>query len=115
MGQVWSKANFDGTLERTHLGGHGSVLAVTGQNPGPDGDWGTEDEEYVALNTVPVSVSMDATPGDSGADPMDRVRGFNSMHRGGASFVRADGSVEFILDDVDQAFYRAMSTIAGKD
>jgi prepilin-type processing-associated H-X9-DG protein len=36
--------------------------------------------------------------------------GFNSKHPGGANFALGDGSVTFILDDLDTTIYRAMST-----
>jgi hypothetical protein len=41
MGQVWSKADFDGSGRGAFQGGRGSVLAVTAQNPGPDGIFDT--------------------------------------------------------------------------
>ena len=115
MGQVWSKANFDATKVYKHLGGHGSVLAVTAQNPGPDGDFGTADDLLALLNSAPVSVSLDAAPGPNCHDSGDRVRGFFSYHPGGANFVLADGSVKYVSDDIAPATYRALSTVAGSD
>ena len=115
MGQVWSKADFDGLMETGHKGGHGSVLAVTAQNPGPDGKFATGDDVLAPLNTVPVAVSIDATPGPRCDDPLDRVRGFYGLHQGGASFVFGDASVRFIAADVRPATYWALSTIAGSE
>ena len=115
MGQVWSKANFDGTRVYSHLGGHGSVLAVTAQNPGTDGVYGTTDDLLAPLNESPVSVSVDASPGPDCQDSGDRIRGFYSYHTGGANFVYADASVRFVSDDVAPSTYRAMSTIAGSE
>ncbi len=115
MGQVWSKANFDGTNANRHLGGHGSVLAVTAQNPGPDGRFRTDDDVLASLNTAPVSVAIDASPGPDCQDSRDRVRGFFSYHLGGANFVFADASVKFIADEISQSTYRALSTIAGSE
>ncbi len=115
MGQVWSKANFDATKVYSHLGGHGSVLAVTAQNPGPDGDFGTDDDLLAPLNTGPVSVSLDASPGSNCHDLGDRVRGFFSYHSGGANFVFGDASVRFVNDDISPPTYWALSTIAGSD
>ena len=60
MGQVWSKASFDGLNETGHQGGHGSVLAVTAQNPGPDGIYETSDDVLAPLNQTPIDVSIDA-------------------------------------------------------
>ena len=115
MGQVWSKANFDGTNANRHLGGHGSVLAVTAQNPGPDSRYGTEDDILARLNTAPVSVTIDASPGPDCQDSRDRVRSFFSYHGSGANFVFADASVRFITDEISQSTYRALSTIAGSE
>jgi prepilin-type N-terminal cleavage/methylation domain-containing protein/prepilin-type processing-associated H-X9-DG protein len=41
------------------------------------------------------------------------VRGFRSMHPGGAQFALADGSVQFVQDSIDHLVYRAMSTRKG--
>ena len=59
MGQVWSKADFDGFNETGHHGGHGSVLAVTAQNSGVDGRFSTSDDILALLNENPASVSID--------------------------------------------------------
>ena len=115
MGQVWSKASFDGTDTSPHLGGRGSVLAVTAQNPGPDGDYGTGDDVLAPLNSTPVSVSIDGSVGADCKDLRDRVRGFYSFHSGGANFVFADTSVRFIADDISPSTYRALSSIAGSE
>ncbi len=115
MGQVWSKANFDGINETGHLGGRGSVLAVTAQNPGDDGEWDTNDDILATLNAQPVMVSIDANPGTDCQDPLDRVRGFNSFHPDGAHFLLGDGSVHFIVESIDAAVYRGLSTVAGSE
>jgi prepilin-type N-terminal cleavage/methylation domain-containing protein/prepilin-type processing-associated H-X9-DG protein len=44
-----------------------------------------------------------------------RVPGFRSNHPGGASFLLADGSVQWVSDDIELAVYRAASTVAGQD
>jgi hypothetical protein len=111
MGQVWSKADFDGIREAGQHGGTGSVLAVTAQNSGGDEVWGTNDDVLAPLNRVPIDVSIDASPGPDCHDDLDRVRGFHSFHTVGSYFVFADGSVRFIDNNVDPATYRAMSTI----
>jgi len=113
MGQVWSKAGFDGLNETGHEGGHGSVLAVTAQNPGPDGQFATSDDVLAPLNVVPVDVSIDNAPGPDCRDSEDRIRGFYSFHSGGANFVLADGSVHFISDNISAREYRDLSTIDG--
>jgi prepilin-type N-terminal cleavage/methylation domain-containing protein/prepilin-type processing-associated H-X9-DG protein len=41
------------------------------------------------------------------------VRGFRSLHPGGAQFALADGSVQFVQESVDHSVYRAMATRSG--
>ena len=115
MGQVWSKASFDGLNETGHQGGHGSVLAVTAQNPGPDGRFETSDDVSAPLNQTPIDVSIDATPGADCQDPMDRVRGFYSFHSGGSNFLHGDGSVRLVDESISAIIYRAHSNIAGNE
>jgi prepilin-type processing-associated H-X9-DG protein len=115
MGQVWSKADFDGRAEYPHQGGRGSILAVTTQNPGPDGVYGTADDLLAPLNPWQrgVQVSVDESFDDSCNNPNDRVREFASLHPGGANFLFADGSVHFVTDTIAFRVYQALSTIQG--
>ena len=106
MGQVWSKADFDGLNETGHQGGHGSV-------PGSDGIINTTDDLYTPLNSTPVNVSIDANPGDNCTDSMDRVRGFYSFHAGASQFVMGDGSVRAISENIASLIYQGLSTIDG--
>ena len=105
MGQVWSSADFDGTGGAGFHGGRGSVLAVTAQNP----------NLLAPLNRLPVSVSVDGSPGASCNSPDDRVRNFHSMHTGGANFLLGGGSVRFVNENINQTLYQALSTIAGRE
>ncbi len=109
MGQVWSKANFDGTNNAGHLGGRGSLVAVTAQNPGPDGQWDTDDDVLARVNQLPVDVSIDVAPNDNGNE-LDRVRGFISFHPQTCNFVFADGSTHAIDENISPSLYRAVST-----
>ena len=43
----------------------------------------------------------------------NEVRGFKSLHPGGAHFVMVDGSVHFISESIDHNIYRALATRAG--
>jgi len=115
MGQVWSKADFDGLNETGNEGGHGSVLAVTAQNPGPDGEFGTTDDILAPLNAIPTSVSIDWTPNLDCQDPLDRARGFYSFHVGGGNFLIADGSVHFVNESISPTVYQGFSTIDGDE
>ena len=115
MGQVWSKADFDGTIEAGHEGGRGSVLAVTAQNAGSDGRFDTPDDRLAPLNFTPVDVSLDAMVGPDCGDPLDRVRGFYSLHLGGANFLFGDGTVRFVSDQIAPIAYLAISTIDGAE
>ena len=114
MGQVWSKANFDGINLAGHLGGRGSVMAVTAQNAGPDGQWATADDLLAPINQQPVDVSVDAVPADGGG-ALDRVRGFLSFHPQTCNFVFADGSTHSISEGISAELYRAISTRAGSE
>lgn len=114
MGQVWSKADFDGVSGEGNEGGRGSCLAATSQNPGPDGDWDTPDDILEPLNGKPLNISIDASPsaGDN-QNPLDRVRGFYSFHPAGANFILGGGSVKFIKETIDATTYRQLSTMNG--
>jgi prepilin-type N-terminal cleavage/methylation domain-containing protein/prepilin-type processing-associated H-X9-DG protein len=72
-----------------------------------DGDWATCS---IPLNYLPKNYSpedfKDATISKS-------VRGFKSLHPGGAQFVMADGSVHFVQEDIETATYRALATRDG--
>jgi prepilin-type processing-associated H-X9-DG protein len=113
MGQVWSKADFDG--DATHRGGRGSVLAVTTQNAGPDGILGTADDVLAPLNPFPrgVQVSEQFVPGNECDNTDDRIREFASLHPGGANFLMTDGAVRFVSQTIDFRVYQALSTIQG--
>jgi len=113
MGQVWSKADFDG--DTTTRGGRGSVLAVTTQNPGPDAVFGDADDVLAPLNPFPrgVQVSEKYLPGNPCGNTDDRIREFASLHRGGANFLMADSSVRFVAQTIDFRTYQALSTIQG--
>ncbi len=114
MGQVWSKANFDGNNPVDNPdGGRGSVLAVTSQNPGMDGEYGTGDDVPAPLNANPLWVANDDLSNTGCDDLADRVRNFASLHPDGAHFLFGGGSVRFINERIDQGLYRDLSTIAG--
>lgn len=115
MGQVWSKADFDGRQGFGNKGGRGSVLAVTSQNAGVDGVFGTTDDVLAPLNPFRrgVQVSVDLSFDNSCSNPDDRVREFASLHSGGGNFLMADGSVRFIADAIHFRTYQALSTIQG--
>ena len=112
MGQVWFKADCAGA-NMFSAGGRGSAFAVTAQNAGADGVWGTSDDHDEPLNTSPAEVTVDWTTGDENEDLLDRVRGFYSYHTGGGNFVLVDGSTHFVPAEINASVYRAYSTRAG--
>ncbi len=48
-----------------------------------------------------------------GAATWPETRGFKSMHPGGAQFVMADGSVQYITEGIDHRVYRGLATRDG--
>jgi len=104
IGQVWSKTSFDGTNEAGHVGGRGSVLAVTSQS--------FDGLILAKLNEQPVDVSIDWNPALD-CDAEDRVRGFTSLHLAGSNFGFADGSVHYISEYMADDLYRNLSTMNG--
>ena len=113
MGQVWFKADCDGINETGLEGGRGSAFAVTAQNSGADGVWGTGDDLEEPLNSSPAEITIDAKPSDENEDLQDRVRGFLSYHPGGSIFVLADGSTQFVPEEIASSVYRDYSTRSG--
>jgi len=74
-----------------------------------DGDWATAG---IPLNYLPQNFSVaDFKDGNISKS----VRGFKSLHPGGAQFVLADGSVQFIQENIDTATYRSLSTRDGQE
>jgi len=114
-GQVWTAADFDGMNALGFEGGAGSVLAVTAQNPGPDGLNYTADDLVTPMNLRPGEVSVDVLGSADCQDNEDRVRGFAGKHSGGVLFVFADGSTRFLNESIEPTAYRAFSTIKGKE
>lgn len=68
-----------------------------------DGDW--------ASCNIPLNFFLQ--PETEVANLWYEVRGFRSLHPGGAQFALADGSVQFFQDGVDHNIYRAMATRNG--
>lgn len=73
-----------------------------------DGDW--------ASCSAPLNFFIVPTPTfDTRGDSWQKGRGFRSMHPGGAQFVMADGSVQFINESIDHNTYRGLSTRNGSE
>jgi prepilin-type N-terminal cleavage/methylation domain-containing protein len=71
-----------------------------------DGTWGTCG---VPLNFFLIEVDKTEIKSNRWND----VRGFKSLHPGGAQFVLGDGSVPFVSEGIDGLAYRAMATREG--
>ena len=72
-----------------------------------DGDWASCN---VPLNFFLVGVSEQEI-----IDQWYQMRGFRSVHPGGAQFAMADGSTQFIQEGIDHKIYRALSTRNGDE
>jgi prepilin-type processing-associated H-X9-DG protein len=73
-----------------------------------DGDWAT--------CGIPLNFFIIPPPDiTTRADWWQHGRGFKSMHPGGAHFVMADGSVQFINESIDHNIYRGLSTRDGSE
>jgi prepilin-type N-terminal cleavage/methylation domain-containing protein/prepilin-type processing-associated H-X9-DG protein len=69
-----------------------------------DGDWATCG---IPLNYLPLHLPPEMF---EDGNISKQVRGFKSLHPGGAQFVMVDGSVHFVQESIDTAAYRALST-----
>ena len=101
LGQLWTKADFDGDHDFGNEGGRGSCLAVTGQHPGPDNEWGTVDDLITPIGQNPSELSVDNGGDGNFEHATDRVRGFYGYHEGLIQFAYADGSTHSIPISVD--------------
>jgi prepilin-type N-terminal cleavage/methylation domain-containing protein len=86
--------------------------AVVSQDPHSaayfaDGDW--------ASCNIPINYFVYPEIRDQLADEWYNLRGFKSLHPGGAHFVLGDNSVRFLLEGMDHATYRAMSSLGRGD
>ncbi len=73
-----------------------------------DGDW--------ASCGIPLNFfRLGWPPEDIKAIDWFDMRGFKSLHPGGAQFVMADGSVHFVNESIDGRVYRGLATRAGEE
>jgi prepilin-type N-terminal cleavage/methylation domain-containing protein/prepilin-type processing-associated H-X9-DG protein len=74
-----------------------------------DGDWATCANP---INTFQFPESAEEIKLSTNKQ-WQKARGFKSLHPGGAQFVMADGSVQFVNESIDHNIYRGLSTRAG--
>jgi len=71
-----------------------------------DGSWASCG---IPLNFFLVGVEQEVIKSERWFD----MRGFKSLHPGGSQFVMGDGSVHYIVEDIDPVIYRGLATRAG--
>ncbi len=71
----------------------------------------TDNFNGAASNTTDCRSSVTLIAAGSAA--LSSTQNFRSPHTGGGHFLRADGSVGFVSENIDFALYRALSTIQG--
>ena len=72
-----------------------------------DGDWATCGNPLNYFVIPPTVTQIKSAP------QWQAARGFKSLHPGGAHFVMADASVQFVNESVDHLIYRGLSTRNG--
>lgn len=75
-----------------------------------DGDWATAS---IPLNYMPASARPENFKDQEAPALSKAVRGFKSMHAGGAQFVMSDGSVHFVQETIETIAYRGLATREG--
>jgi hypothetical protein len=82
-----------------------------GRGRNGNGDCGTVtvmDARYTAAGVVPVPLSLNSTP-------LVTYLSARSKHPGGVNVVMCNGATGFITNDIDPAFWRALSTAQGAE
>ncbi len=105
--QAWMIPQPNSAAQDAALGG------VIGGDFGACGVYGSTAD---VLNKVPVTETIfddAAVELINCSTATDTTSNFRSAHTGGAHFALADGSVQFISENVDQTLYQALSTRAG--
>jgi prepilin-type processing-associated H-X9-DG protein len=57
----------------------------------------------------------DHTPNSNNSTTGLHLDDFSSHHEGGAQFVLCDGHVQFITENIDDALFKALATIRGRE
>ncbi len=107
--QPWGAANFGPVAAGWKNNYYGSVFAVTAQF----GQLSPPGATPMNLNPAQCTAVAGDLTGNNSGNPKDLISGFRSLHPGGCNFLFCDGSVRFILDNINLVAYQGLSTYAG--
>jgi len=123
VGMFWRTSYYKGGVKLQQVTDGASKTILIGESSPVDGNsaaWSSDCDW--AITAVAINWDYRSSGYCLGADGQldtgarecwPRMRGFRSFHPGGVNFAMADGSVDFVSDDINHLVIRAMSTREG--